>query len=80
VTGAASEAGLTHYDDPPLSELGDVEESRVADRFRFANVVRAWVNADDSDQITGYGYPESGGCDSCRPQAGSGCHRCEEAG
>ena len=39
VTGtarAAFDAGLTHYDDPPPGELGDVEGLRAADRFRFA--------------------------------------------
>ena len=59
VTGgsrAAFDAGFTHYDKPPPGELGDVEELRAADRFRFANVLRAWIDVDDSGRITGSGY------------------------
>ncbi|MGO8956871.1 MAG: hypothetical protein ACLQFR_05800 [Streptosporangiaceae bacterium] len=41
-TRAAFDAGFTHYDDPPPGELGDVEELRTADRFRFANLLRGW--------------------------------------
>ena len=50
VTGAsrlAFDSGFTHYDEPPPAELGDVEELRAADRFRFANVLRAWVEVGD---------------------------------
>ena len=61
-TRAAFDAGVTHYDDPPPGELGDVEELRAADRFRFANVLRAWIDVDDSGRITGSGYgADSGG-------------------
>ena len=59
VTGAgpvAFDTGFTHYDDPPPSELGDVGELRAADRFRFANVLRARVDLDGSGAITGSGY------------------------
>jgi Cyclic nucleotide-binding domain len=59
VTGgsrAAFDAGFTHYDNPPPAELGDVEELRGADRFRFANILRAWIDVDDSGRITGSGY------------------------
>ena len=51
VTGAsrtAFDSGFTHYDDPPPAELGDIEELRAGDRFRFANVLRAWIEVDDS--------------------------------
>ncbi len=61
VTGgsrAAFDAGFTHYDNPPPSELGDVEELRRTDRFRFANVLRAWIDVDESGRITGSGYGE----------------------
>ena len=63
VTGgarAAFNAGFTHYDDPPPGELGDVEELRAADRFRFANVLRAWIDVDESGQIVGSGYSGGG--------------------
>ena len=63
VTGAtrtAFESGFTHYDDPPPADLGDIEELRAADRFRFANVLRAWIDVDDSGRITGGGYDGGG--------------------
>jgi hypothetical protein len=64
VTGAsrtAFDSGFTHYDDPPPAELGDIEELRAGDRFRFANVLRAWIEVDDSGRITGGGYDGGGG-------------------
>ena len=63
VTGAtrtAFDSGFTHYDDPPPAELGDIEELRAGDRFRFANVLRAWIEVDDSGRITDGGYDGSG--------------------
>ena len=59
-TRAAFDSGFTHYDDPPPAELGDIEELRAGDRFRFANVLRAWIEVDDSGRITGGGYDGSG--------------------
>ena len=52
----AFDSGITHYDDPPPDELGDIEELRAGDRFRFANVLQAWIEVDDSGRITGSGY------------------------
>jgi len=63
VTGAtrtALDSGFTHYDDPPPAELGDIEELRAGDRFRSVNVLRAWIEVDDSGRITGGGYDGSG--------------------
>ena len=63
VTGAtrtAFESGFAHYDDPPPADLGDIEELRAGDRFRFANVLRAWIEVDDSGRITGGGYDGGG--------------------
>jgi Cyclic nucleotide-binding domain len=60
VSRAAFDSGFTHYDDPPPAELGDIEELRVADRFRFANALRAWIEVDDSGRITGGGYDGGG--------------------
>ena len=51
---------MGHYDDPLPDVLGDLEEWRAADKFRFANRLRAWIEVDDG-QITGCGYGE-GGC------------------
>lgn len=67
VTGgmkAAFDGGFTHYDQPPPGELpgsGGVAELRVADRFRFANVLRAWIETDDSGQIAAAGYATGSG-------------------
>jgi Cyclic nucleotide-binding domain len=59
-TRAAFDSGFTHYDDPPPAEFGTVEELRAADRFRFANVLRAWIDVDVSGGITGGGYDGGG--------------------
>jgi hypothetical protein len=56
----AFDAGFTHYDEPPPGELGDIERLRATDRFRFANVLRAWINVDDRGQVTGSGYSGGG--------------------
>ena len=55
-TRAAFDAGFTHYDDPPPDELGDIEELRAADRFRYANVLKGWIDVDETGRITGSGY------------------------
>jgi Cyclic nucleotide-binding domain len=78
VTGGARVAfdtGVTHYDDPPPGELGDIEELRVADRFRFANVLRAWIDVDGSGRITGSGYGGGGMIGSTTVRLGGLQHR-----
>jgi hypothetical protein len=59
-TRVAFDAGVAHYDEPPPGELGDIEALAAADRFRFANVLRAWIETDDSGEITGSGYSGEG--------------------
>ena len=56
----AFDSGFTHYDEPPPAELGDISELRAADRFRFANMLRAWIEVDIAGQITAGGYGGSG--------------------
>jgi hypothetical protein len=56
---APFDAGFTHYDDPPPDELGDILVLQAADRFRFANVLRAWIEVGADGSITASGY--SGG-------------------
>ncbi len=56
----AFETGLAHYDPPPPEELEDIEMLRAADRFRFANVLDAWVDVDRSGRISGAGYAGGG--------------------
>jgi len=51
--------GFTHYDDPPPDELGDLDEMRAADRFRFANHLGAWIDVVDA-KVVDAGY--DGGC------------------
>lgn len=53
------EFGFTHYDDPPPDRLDDLEALQAADRFRFANQLRAWVDVDAAGTIVDAGY--SGG-------------------
>jgi hypothetical protein len=56
----AFDRGLAHYDPPPPARLADVEALRDADRFRFANVLEAWVEVSRSGEITGCGYTGGG--------------------
>ena len=63
VTGStrlAFDAGIGHYDDPPPGELTDIAALQAADRFRFANVLRAWIEVGDDGQISGAGYAGGG--------------------
>src|ERR1039457_5709526 len=59
-TRLAFDAGFTHYDDPPPDQLDDLEALRAADRFRFGNVLRGWIEVDASGSITDCGYSGSG--------------------
>lgn len=55
--------GVTHYDEPPPDSIGPggsgLDALREADRFRFANHLRAWVEVEGTT-ITGYGYAGGG--------------------
>ena len=53
------EVGMAHYDEPPPEVIEDLEELRLADRFRFANELRAWVEVQDG-KITAYGQSGQG--------------------
>src|SRR5271166_6318149 len=56
----AFDAGVAHYDAPPPEVIEDLEELRAADRFRFANVLRAWVEVDRSGRIADFGRDGGG--------------------
>ncbi len=58
-TRVAFDAGFTHYDQPPPDSIADLEALRSADRFRFANVLSAWMETDPDGAVTDCGY--SGG-------------------
>ena len=51
--------GIGHYDQPPPDELDDLEALRAADRFRFANVLRAWIEVEDG-RIVDFGRDGGG--------------------
>jgi hypothetical protein len=59
-TRVAFDAGFTHYDQPPPDVIDDIEALRQADRFRFANVLSAYLESDADGAITGYGYTGGG--------------------
>jgi hypothetical protein len=56
----AFDAGFTHYDPPPPDVIEDIEELRLTDRFRFANVLEAWIDVNDSGRIVDCGYSGGG--------------------
>lgn len=53
------EMGMAHYDPPPPDVLGDLEELRRADRFRFANQLAAWIEVEDG-KVVGWGHAGGG--------------------
>ena len=54
------EMGMAHYDQAPPEVIEDLEALRDADRFRFANRLKAWVEV-TGGEVTGYGYDEASG-------------------
>ena len=59
-TRVAFDAGFTHYDEPPPDVIDDLEALRAADRFRFANLLSAWMEVDPDGTVTGHGYSGGG--------------------
>ncbi len=51
--------GFGHYDDPLPDHIDDLEELRLADKFRFANDLRAWIDVEDG-RIVNAGYSGAG--------------------
>ncbi len=56
---APFDLGVTHYDQAPPDEVDDLIALRDADRFRFANQLKAWVEV-EGGKITSYGYSGRG--------------------
>jgi hypothetical protein len=52
------EMGVAHYDEVPPEVIEDLDALRQADRFRFANELRGWIEVEDG-RIIGHG--QSGG-------------------
>jgi hypothetical protein len=74
VTGSmrvAFDAGFGHYDDPPPDEITDLAGLQAADRFRFANELRAWIDVTPDGQIADAGYSGSGLIGSTTVQLGA---------
>lgn len=63
------ETGITHYDQPPPDQLGDLEAWRREDRFREANELRAYIEVEDG-RIVGYGHLGRGRIGSTRVRLG----------
>ena len=61
------EKGIAHYDVPPPDKVTDLDELRQADRFRFANELRAFIEVEDG-RVVGSGQTGSGhiGCTTVR--------------
>ncbi len=59
-TRMAFDSGLTHYDNPPPAQIDDLEALRAADKFRFANLLRAWIEVGPAGEINGSGYSGGG--------------------
>ena len=64
------EKGVAHYDPPPPDVVEDLEELRQADRFRFANVLTAWIEVENG-RIVGHGQSGSGHIGSTTLRLGS---------
>jgi hypothetical protein len=54
------DTGILHYDVPPPDYIDDLPALQAADRFRFANVLSAWIKTSPDGAITGYGYGGGG--------------------
>ena len=70
-TELAFRLGIAHYDPPPPEKLEDLAALKAADRFRFANVLRAWIEVDDDGRITGHGHSGGGQIGSTTMRLGS---------
>jgi hypothetical protein len=51
--------GVGHYDEPLPDHIDDIGALRAADRFRFANELRAWIEVDDG-RVVDAGYTAGG--------------------
>lgn len=64
------EHGITHYDEPPPDIIDDLEGLRRADRFRFANELRAWIEIEEG-RIVDHGHCGGGRVGSTTIRLGS---------
>jgi hypothetical protein len=62
ITGSTKlpfEHGMAHYDQPLPEHIDDLAALQAADRFRFANELRAWIDVEDG-KIVDSGYSGHG--------------------
>jgi hypothetical protein len=78
-TRVAFDAGFTRYDDPPPTQIDDIEALRSAGRFRFANVLRAWIEVDDGGAVSDCGYSGGGHIGDTTIRLGGLRHRFQNA-
>lgn len=71
LTALPFDVGVAHYDDPPPEALDDLEALGAADRFRFANELRAWIEV-DGGRIAGFGQGGGGHLGSSTVRLGPG--------
>ena len=69
-TELAFRLGIAHYDPPPPEKLEDLGALKAADRFRFANELRAWIEVEDG-RIADYGHAGGGHIGSTTLRLGS---------
>ena len=69
-TELAFRLGVAHYDPPPPEKLEDLGVLQAADRFRFANELRAWIEVEDS-RIVDHGHAGGGRIGSTTLRLGS---------
>ena len=62
---------VAHYDPPPPEVLEDLAGLREADRFRFANELRAWIEVEDG-RIVAWGQEGGGSIGATRLALGGG--------
>lgn len=63
--------GFGHYDDPLPDHIDDLEALRDADKFRFANDLRAWIDVEDG-RVVDAGYSGGGHIGSTKVALGVG--------
>ena len=73
----ATRMKMAHHDPPPPDSLGPnvhdtLEQLQAADRIRFANELRAFIDVDEGGTIPGFGLPQPPTADfTATPVAGS---------
>lgn len=76
LTKLTFESGLAHYDQTPPDQIFgagcSLEELRLADRFRFANHLAAWIDVDHNGNIAAAGYSGGGVIGSTTISVGKG--------